>query len=98
MNLDPTWLALMGAVFGGAGLKIIEHQLNKRRDKTDDAARIRDELRIEINSQREEISTLGQERDKWRNEYYNLRDEVGKLQTQLAFAQKELESLKGKEI
>ena len=94
MSLDPTWLALIGALFGGTGLKIIDHQLNKRRDRTDDAARIRDELRIEINSQREEISALSKERDKWRDDYYNLRDEVGRLATELTITQRELEELR----
>ncbi len=86
MTLDPTWLALIGALFGGAGLKVIDHQINKKRLKTDDAARIREELRMEITSQKEEIAKLESDRDKWRADYYDLRDQFSKLQTELTIA------------
>jgi len=86
MALDPAWIALIGTIFGGAGLKAAESWLGKNRVKVDDAARIRDELRLEITAQREEIKQLEEDVDKWRGEYYNLRDKYVELQTELTLA------------
>jgi chromosome segregation ATPase len=86
MALDPAWIALIGTIFGGAGLKAIESWLGKNRVKVDDASRIRDELRLEITAQREEIKQLESDVDKWREEYYNLRDKYVELQTELTIA------------
>lgn len=86
MALDPAWIALIGTIFGGAGLKAAESWLGKNRVKVDDATRIRDELRLEITAQREEIKQLETDVDKWRDEYYNLRDKYVELQTELTLA------------
>lgn len=85
-TLDPAWIALIGTVCGGVGLKLAEHWLGRSRVKVDDAAKIRDELRIEITTQREEIKALEAEVNKWRSEYYDLRDEYVKMQTELTLA------------
>ena len=84
--MDPAWIALIGTVTGGVGLKLVEHWLGRNKVKTDDAARLRDELRIEITTQREEIKQLESDVDKWREEYYNLRDKYINLQTELTMA------------
>lgn len=86
MALDPAWIALIGTIFGGAGLKATETWLGKNRVKVDDAAKIRDELRLEITAQREEIKQLETDVNKWRDEYYNLRDKYVSLQTELTLA------------
>lgn len=86
------WIALAVAVVSGIGLKITDHYLNKNRVRVDDAARMRDELRIEITAQRSEIGKLEVERDKWRADYYDLRDQFTKLQTELTIA---LQKIKG---
>lgn len=86
MALDPAWIALIGTVFGGAGLKAVETWLGKNRVRVDDATRMRDELRLEITAQREEIKQLETDVDKWRDEYYNLRDKYVELQTELTLA------------
>lgn len=86
MALDPAWIALIGTIFGGAGLKATETWLGKNRVRVDDAARIRDELRLEITANREEIKQLETDVNKWRDEYYNLRDKYTELQTQLTLA------------
>lgn len=86
MALDPAWIALIGTVCGGVGLKMAEHWLGRSKVKVDDAARIRDELRIEIVAQREEIKQLEADVDKWRDEYYNMRDKYINLQTELTLA------------
>lgn len=85
-SLDPAWIALIGTIFGGAGLKIAEHWLGKNRIKTDDATKIRDELRLEIAAQKEEIKDLEAQVEKWRSDYYALRDKYVALQTELTLA------------
>ena len=85
-SLDPAWIALIGTIFGGAGLKIAEHWLGKNRIKTDDASKIRDELRLQIAAQKEEIKDLEVQVEKWRNDYYALRDKYVELQTELTLA------------
>lgn len=86
MSLDPTWVALIGTVCGGVGLKLTEHWLGRNKVRHDDATQIRSELRQEITTQREEIKQLENDVYKWREEYYNLRDKYMSLQTELTFA------------
>lgn len=84
--IDPAWIALIGTLCGGLGLKVTEHLLGKAKVKVDDATKIRDELRIEITAQRDEIKALESEVEKWRSEYYDLRDKHIQLQTELTLA------------
>ena len=86
MSVDPAWIALIGTVMGGVGLKVAESWLGRNKVKNDDAAQIRDELRMEITAQREEIKQLESDVNKWREEYYNLRDKHVALQTELTLA------------
>lgn len=79
-GLDPAWIAFLGAAFGGAGLKLIEHWLGKNRVKVSDAQQIRDELRQTVTDQKAEIAELEESRDKWQREYYDLRDKMLDLQ------------------
>lgn len=80
-HLDPAWIALIGTLCGGVGLKILEHWLGKSKVKIDEAARMREELRGEVNAQKEEIRLLEAEVDKWRQDYYDLRDEFSEAKT-----------------
>lgn len=86
MALDPAWIALIGTLCGGVGLKLAEHWLGRNKVRTDDAARIRDELRLEITTQREEIRQLELDANKWREEYFNLKEKYINLQTELTLA------------
>lgn len=86
MALDPAWIALVATICGGVGLKVTEHWLGRNKVKVDDAARIRDELRLEITANKEEIKQLEADVAKWRDEYYDLRDKYVELQTQLTIA------------
>lgn len=81
MALDPAWIALIATVCGGVGLKVTEHWLGRNKVRVDDAARIRDELRLEITANKEEIKGLESEVTKWRDEYYDLRDKYTEQQT-----------------
>ena len=94
--LDPAWIALIGTLCGGLGLKLLEHWLGKSKIRIDEATKLRDELRIEINAQREEIKALEEQVDKWRKDYYDLRDEFAQAKTdyaiQLGDLKRQLES------
>lgn len=82
MAVDPAWIALAGTLCGGVGLKLAEHWLGRSKVKVDDAARMRDELRLEITAQREEIKKLEADVERWREANYALRDKYMELQTQ----------------
>jgi chromosome segregation ATPase len=97
MHLDAGWVALIGTVFGGAGLKFAEHWLSRGRVRIDDASKIRDELRGEIVANREEIKSIEAEVEKWRAEYYNMRDKYIQLQTELTIALEKIKDADAKE-
>lgn len=82
-GLDPAWIALLGAMFGGAGLKVTEAWLGKNKVKVDDARVIRDELRTDMTNLRAEVQELETERDEWREKYYSAQDLIIKLKTAL---------------
>ena len=90
MAVDPAWIALVGTLCGGIGLKVAEHYLGRIQVKVDEASKIRDELRLEITAQREEIKNLEAEVTRWRDQYYNMRDEMIKLQTELTVLKQKL--------
>lgn len=81
-GLDPAWIALIATLCGGLGLKITEHWLGKNKVKVDDAARIRDELRLEITRLREDKKAAEEEVDEWREKYYDI---LGELSDARAF-------------
>lgn len=77
--MSEAWIALVGTVFGGAGLKIIEFILGRRGRRDDFATAIRGELRVEIQELRHEADELRHEADElrdevdvWRKQYYSL--------------------------
>jgi predicted nucleic acid-binding Zn-ribbon protein len=90
--MDPAVIAVIGTVAGGVALKIIEHWLGRSKVKVDDAARLRDELRLEIAAQREEIKQLETEITKWRNDYYDLRDKYMNLNIELQTALQQIKA------
>ena len=76
MNLDSTTLtaiiSLLGAIFAGAGLKIVEHLLKKAKDKEDIASSLRTELRVELAALKKELSEAERAIDEWRDRYYDM--------------------------
>lgn len=93
--IDPAWIALIGTICGGLGLKMAEHYLGRGKIKVDDATKIRDELRMEISTQREEIRQLELDVEKWRADYYNLFQKYIAMQTDLTIA---LEKIKAEAV
>lgn len=74
-EISQAWLALIGALLGGSGLKFIEHYLNRPKIKDDAATTFRNELREEVKNLREELRKTEAELDTWRQKYYALLDE-----------------------
>ena len=70
--MTQVWIALISAVLGGVGLKIIDTFFLSKGKQADIAAEFRDELREEMKAQREEIKYLGKEVDKCKNRCYRL--------------------------
>ncbi|SRR6266540_3635056 len=88
---NPGFIALVGTLFGGTGLKIIEQWLNKAKERSTEATSIRDELRKEIDSLRTQLKSADEEEkrleiivEEWRSRYYDLRDEKQKVVTELS--------------
>lgn len=63
-------IALTAALFGGAGLKIIEALVNRKKDRADFAAQLRDELRVDLASIREELQRVEERLERSRSMYY----------------------------
>jgi hypothetical protein len=79
MSNEEAWLALVGTVFGGAGLKIVEAWAGRRKSRDDLAASLRTELRVEVSELRLEVHRLMEENreleaalDEWREKYFNV--------------------------
>ncbi|UUG69477.1 hypothetical protein SEA_SHAM_172 [Streptomyces phage Sham] len=85
-EISQAWLALLGALLGGSGLKFVEYWLSRSKVREDAAAQMRTELRDEIKGLREELRTVEDELDKWRGKYYELMDEFMKAKGDLAEA------------
>jgi uncharacterized coiled-coil DUF342 family protein len=72
MEINETIIALVAAMFGGVGLKVIEKVLSRSAERADVAKDIRDELREELGHLKHEIVELAERLDKWRKQYYDL--------------------------
>jgi uncharacterized coiled-coil DUF342 family protein len=86
VSLESAWIPLIGALFGGIGLKLLEHWLGRSKMRLDEASKIRDELRVEITGLREESKVLEKEANEWKEKYYDLREKYTDLNTQLTLA------------
>lgn len=64
------FIALGAAIFGGAGLKAVEAFINRKKDRADFAAQLRDELRVDITGLREELNRLEDRLERSRKMYY----------------------------
>lgn len=84
------FVALMGTIFGGAGLKIIESWLGRAKERATEAQTMREELRKEIENLRQQLTDSDAEEkrleaqiEEWRSKYYDLRDEKQQVVTEL---------------
>lgn len=65
-------IALLGTLFGGAGLEFIKRWLGKAKDKEDTATALRNELRGELTSLKQELAEVEKELDEWKAKYYDV--------------------------
>jgi hypothetical protein len=84
-DISQAWVALLAALLGGSGLKIIEYLLNRSKTKDDTAAEFRTELRDEVKTLREQLIRAGAEVEKWRAQYYEVMDEFIKFKSMANF-------------
>lgn len=75
-EISQAWLALIGALLGGTGLKFIEHRLNNKARKDSAAADFRRELREEVKHLRSEVHIVETEVSRWREKYYAVQEEL----------------------
>jgi seryl-tRNA synthetase len=68
---DP-FFALIAALFGGVGLKIIEFLLSRSSAKNDLQTQMRSELRTDVVSLKDELEEIEIRLDEWRKKYYRL--------------------------
>lgn len=76
--MDPAWIALIGTVFGGVGLKVIERWLSK----TERESAGRRDLLTEVSDLQKRIDLLEEEVTAWRNRYYEEQEKVAMLRVQ----------------
>lgn len=63
-------IAVFGALFGGAGLKLLEHLMNRPSQRANIESQFRDELRSEIDGLRTELRRVDESLKYWRDRYY----------------------------
>lgn len=100
-DISPAWIALIGTVFGGAGLKLVEKWLNTSATKNDQQAKFREEYRMQIEDLQEELAKLlarlavaEAELNEWKGRYWLLREETAGKVVELTAALAEIRILK----
>lgn len=88
---------MVGTIFAGVGLKVVEGMLAKAKEKDSSAKDFRDELRSELIAVKAERDQVELEMAEWRRKYYELLELFILLKAQLDTASRMLESL-GKEV
>lgn len=81
--MDTAWIALIGTVFGGAGLKLMESFLARGSKKVDTATAMREELRKESAALKEELRVVEKELDQWKEKYFTLMAEYLEIKSSI---------------
>lgn len=81
--MEPTLFALIGAVFAGAGVKLVEKLLGRKKEQVDLAADIREELRKDLAAVKSELQRVENELDDWKKKYYAQIEHMIELKTEL---------------
>ena len=90
-EITTAWIALIGTVLGGVGLKFVEHWLSRSKVRDDTASQLRTELRTEIQGLKTELNNVESDLDKWRGKYYELMDNFNKVKSELETAMRQLQ-------
>jgi chromosome segregation ATPase len=91
---NPGFIALMGTLFGGAGLKIVENWLNKAKNRAAEEAAAREEFKDEIEALKLEIIRINTLLDEWKTKYYEVREQKTRVETDLRITLERLETLR----
>jgi predicted nucleic acid-binding Zn-ribbon protein len=91
-EITTAWIALIGTVLGGVGLKFVEHWLSRSKIRDDTATQLRNELRTEIQGLKQELNNVEADLDKWRGKYYELMDNFIKVKSELESAMRQLQN------
>jgi chromosome segregation ATPase len=86
--------AILSAIFGGAGVKIIDKILSHRSEYLDENHRMRGELREQIEALTEELESTKIHSDEWRGKYWTLFEDNAQLKAQIAALHVETDSLR----
>lgn len=89
---NPAFLALLGTILGGVGLKVVEHLLQRSKTEVDLAAALRKELRDEVNTLRAELKAVEKDLDDWKAKYYALMQDLFNCKGEFAELDKVLKS------
>lgn len=65
-------IALIAAIFGGVGLKVVEFVLGRSKSKTDIASEMRAELRSDVLTLKEELDQIEASLELWKKKYYRV--------------------------
>lgn len=94
------FVALMGTIFGGAGLKITEAWLGRAKDRANEDKSMREELRKEIDNLRTQLEKADAEEkrlegliDEWKEKYWEIREEKQTVVTELTITLDRLKNL-----
>jgi hypothetical protein len=72
LNIDASLLTFLGAIGGGALLKLAEYFVTRGKAKVDESTAIRMELREQIKNLTDERDEANEKCDTWRERYYAL--------------------------
>ena len=64
------WFALLGAIFGGAGVRAIEKWLSRSETRSALESSLRTELRDDLQALKEDNERLRRERNEWQVRYW----------------------------
>lgn len=74
--METAVIALIGTLFGGVALKIIEHILSRGKRQEDLATSMRKELREELAAVKQELREESKESEEWKSKYWELKAEL----------------------
>lgn len=87
-------LALLGTIFGGAGLEFVKRWLAKGKDTQDIATELRTELRTDLTSIKAELDATEAQLTSWKDKYYEVIEQKMKVEMELTATKQENERLK----
>lgn len=79
LSIPPAVWALLGALFGGVGLKIVEKFLNR----SVEARATRQDYRLEIKELQDRLDKVESEVDTWRQRFYEAEVKIARLKIQV---------------